>query len=168
MLVDDDSIFCQVLEQALGKRELDVFCAVDLTAVIALTEEHCPECAIIDLRIGNESGLVLVKMFKALDENMRIVILAGYASIATRVEAIKLGAMHYLIKPAEVDEIIPALHQNESDPSNAPTTQPISIKWLEWEHMQKVLMDNDGNISAAARALKMHRRTLQRKCPVKN
>jgi two-component system response regulator RegA len=89
--------------------------------------------------------------------------LTGFASIATAVEAIKLGAIHYLTKPANADEIINALNKNEGDSSISISENPLSIKRLEWEHLQKVLMENEGNISAAARALNMHRRTLQRK-----
>jgi two-component system, response regulator RegA len=89
--------------------------------------------------------------------------LTGYASIATAVEAIKLGAVHYLTKPANADEIVGALQRAEGDISVAPSEQPLSVRRLEWEHLQKVLMEHNGNISAAARAMKMHRRTLQRK-----
>ncbi|MDD1606704.1 MAG: response regulator, partial [Methylococcaceae bacterium] len=117
----------------------------------------------IDLRIGYESGLELVKALIALDDNTQIVMLTGFASIATAVEAIKLGAVHYLTKPANADEIVNALHKNDGDSSVAISENPLSVKRLEWEHLQKVLMQHEGNISAAARALNMHRRTLQRK-----
>ncbi len=171
LLVDDDLTFCEVLGQALEKRGFTVFTAKDLEEALTLAEEHDPEYAVIDLRIGQESGLVLVERLKALDENTRIVMLTGYASIATAVEAIKLGAMHYLTKPADADEIVAALHRESGDSGVAPSPQPISVKRLEWEHLQKVLMECNGNISAAARALGMHRRTLQRKLnkrPVKS
>ena len=128
-----------------------------------LAEQSLPEYAVIDLRIGYESGLELVKKLISLDDNTQIVMLTGFASIATAVEAIKLGAIHYLTKPANADEIVSALHKNEGDSSVLISENPLSIKRLEWEHLQKVLMQHDGNISAAARALNMHRRTLQRK-----
>jgi two-component system response regulator RegA len=118
---------------------------------------------VIDLRIGYESGLEMVKALIALDDNTQIVMLTGFASIATAVEAIKLGAVHYLTKPANADEIVNALNKNDGDSSVAISENPLSVKRLEWEHLQKVLMQHDGNISAAARALNMHRRTLQRK-----
>ena len=89
--------------------------------------------------------------------------LTGYASIATAVEAIKLGAIHYLTKPADADEIVAALHKDEGDDSVEIKDKPLSIKRLEWEHLQKILVEHDNNISAAARALGLHRRTLQRK-----
>ena len=122
-----------------------------------------PEYAVIDLRIGHESGLSLVKRLVELDDHTRIVMLTGFASIATAVEAIKLGATHYLTKPADADEIVTALHKAEGDESVEIKEKPLSVKRLEWEHLQKVLVEHDQNISAAARALGMHRRTLQRK-----
>lgn len=163
LLVDDDETFCQVLQRALDRRGFEVSVARTLAEGLALAAELTPEYAVIDLRIGHDSGLILVKELKNLDANTRIVMLTGYASIATAVEAIKLGAVHYLTKPADADEILAALHKEEGDPNVAPKDRPLSVKRLEWEHLQKVLMEHDGNISAAARALGMHRRTLQRK-----
>ncbi|MFZ2725661.1 MAG: response regulator transcription factor [Methylococcaceae bacterium] len=163
LLVDDDSVFCGVLKTALEKRNYDVMVANDVRTGIALAEQDLPEYAVIDLRIGYESGLELVKKLISLDANTQIVMLTGFASIATAVEAIKLGATHYLTKPANADEIVAALHKNEGDSSVSISENPLSVKRLEWEHLQKVLMQHDGNISAAARALNMHRRTLQRK-----
>ncbi|MCG6900745.1 MAG: response regulator transcription factor [Gammaproteobacteria bacterium] len=163
LLVDDDEIYCEVLSDALTKRNYAVSIAHNLSDALQLAECMEPEYAVVDLRIGSESGLELVKQLAELDENTRIVILTGYASVATAVESIKLGAIHYLTKPATADEIVAALHRDEGDPSVSPAEQPLSVKRLEWEHLQKVLAEHDGNISAAARALKMHRRTLQRK-----
>ncbi|PKM11797.1 MAG: two-component system response regulator [Gammaproteobacteria bacterium HGW-Gammaproteobacteria-3] len=163
LLVDDDETFCKVLKSALEKRDYEVIVANAVETGIELAEQMEPEYAIIDLRIGYQSGLELVKKLISLDGNTQIVMLTGFASIATAVEAIKLGAIHYLTKPANADEIVSALHKNEGDPSIAISENPLSIKRLEWEHLQKVLMQHDGNISAAARALNMHRRTLQRK-----
>jgi two-component system response regulator RegA len=163
LLVDDDVTFCSVLKPALEKRNFLVTIASDVTTAIKLAEQTEPEYAVIDLRIGFESGLEMVKKLISLDSNTRIVMLTGFASIATAVEAIKLGAIHYLTKPANADEIVNALHKNEGDATVAISDNPLSVKRLEWEHLQKVLMQHDGNISAAARALNMHRRTLQRK-----
>lgn len=171
LLVDDDSTFCMVLEQALQKRQFEVYVAHDLESGIEIAERVEPEYAVIDLRIGHESGLSLVKRLFELDDNTRILILTGYASIATAVEAIKLGATHYLTKPADADEIVAALHKDEGDASVEIKEKPLSVKRLEWEHLQKILVEHEGNISAAARALGMHRRTLQRKLekrPVKD
>jgi len=163
LLVDDDETFCKVLKSALEKRNYEVLIANDVKTGIAFAERYLPEYAVIDLRIGHESGLELVKKLIALDDHTTCVVLTGFASITTAVEAIKLGATHYLTKPANADEIDHALHKNEGDSSVLISENPLSVKRLEWEHLQKVLMQHDGNISAAARALKMHRRTLQRK-----
>ena len=163
LLVDDDETFCNVLKSALEKRGFDVVAATNVVDGIFMAEKHIPEYAVIDLRIGYESGLELVKKLISIDDNTQIVMLTGFASIATAVEAIKLGAIHYLTKPANADEIVSALYKNEGDSSVLISENPLSIKRLEWEHLQKVLMQHDGNISAAARALSMHRRTLQRK-----
>ncbi|MGR9051882.1 MAG: response regulator transcription factor [Gammaproteobacteria bacterium] len=163
LLVDDDETFCNVLKSALDKRNYEVIVANDVETGIQLAEQYEPEYAVIDLRIGHQSGLELVKKLISLDGNTQIVMLTGFASIATAVEAIKLGAIHYLTKPANADEIVAALQKNEGDSSVAISETPLSVKRLEWEHLQKVLMQHDGNISAAARALHMHRRTLQRK-----
>ena len=163
LLVDDDETFCSVLKNALEKRNYEVIVANDVETGTQLAEQNEPEYAVIDLRIGHQSGLELVKKLISLDSNTQIVMLTGFASIATAVEAIKLGAIHYLTKPANADEIVSALKKNEGDSSVAISETPLSVKRLEWEHLQKVLMQHDGNISAAARALHMHRRTLQRK-----
>jgi two-component system response regulator RegA len=163
LLVDDDPTFCVVLQQALEKRGFEVHIANELEPGLELAERITPEYAVIDLRIGHESGLLLVKRLAELDVNTRIVMLTGFASIATAVEAIKLGAVHYITKPADADEIVAALHKDEGDTSVEIKDKPLSVKRLEWEHLQKVLVAHDGNISAAARALGMHRRTLQRK-----
>ncbi|MGR8981041.1 MAG: response regulator transcription factor [Gammaproteobacteria bacterium] len=163
LLVDDDETYCRVLKAALEKRNYEVLVANDVATGIALAEQFLPEYAVIDLRIGHESGLELVKKLISLDANTACVMLTGFASIATAVEAIKLGALHYLTKPANADEILKALHKNEGDSTVTISENPLSVKRLEWEHLQKVLMEYDGNISAAARALNMHRRTLQRK-----
>ncbi len=163
LLVDDDETFCSVLKSALERRSYDVIVANNVKDGIFQAEKNIPEYAVIDLRIGHESGLELVKKLISLDDNTQIVMLTGFASIATAVEAIKLGAVHYLTKPANTDEIVSALHKNDGDSTVLISENPLSVKRLEWEHLQKVLMQHEGNISSAARALNMHRRTLQRK-----
>ena len=163
LLVDDDPIYCSVLGQALAKRDYDVHIAHDLESGIQQAQNVHPEYAVVDLRIGNESGLEVVKKLTEMEEDIHIVVLTGFASIATAVESIKLGATHYLTKPADTDEIINALNRAQGDSNISVKERPLSVKRLEWEHLQKVLMEHNGNISAAARALGMHRRTLQRK-----
>ncbi len=163
IVIDDDETFAQVLSSALAKQGYNTVHALNCTQALELAQQTPPDYAIVDLRIGQESGLSLIKQLRSLNANMHILILTGYASIATAVEAIKLGAAHYLTKPADTRDIIKALQKQEADPDIEPSARPLSVKRLEWEHLQKVLLDHDGNISAAARALGMHRRTLQRK-----
>ncbi len=162
LLVDDDITFCRVLSAALEKRGFAVTVAHGVEEAMPLAEESLPEFAVVDLKMGGASGLSLVKTLHDLDPNTRIVVLTGYASITTAVEAIKLGATQYLAKPANANEIVAAF-SHEPD-GNAPLkAQPTQIGNLEWEHIQRVLHEHDNNISATARALNMHRRTLQRK-----
>jgi two-component system response regulator RegA len=163
LLADDDEVFREVLTHALTRRGFEVMAAADVEEGIALAEERSPEYAVVDLNMPGETGLVLVEHLHKLDNNTRVVVLTGYASIATAVEAIKLGAIHYLAKPADADEIIAALHRDEGDATVPVGEQPMSVRRLEWEHIQKVLTEVEGNVSEAARRLGMHRRTLQRK-----
>lgn len=163
LLVDDDETFCRVLERAMERRGFAVTIAFDVETALELAETNPPEYAVIDLSMPGSSGLVLVDQLKRLDAETRIVMLTGYASIATAVEAIKLGAVHYLAKPADADEIVSAFHRDQGDATTPVSVAPLSVDRLEWEHIQKVLTEHQGNISATARALKMHRRTLQRK-----
>lgn len=162
LLVDDDPTFCRVLAAALEKRGYSVCVTHSVEQAIPLAQANPPEYAVVDLKMGGAPGLTLVKVLHELDPNTRIVMLTGYASITTAVEAIKLGATQYLAKPANADEIVAAFNHVPDD--SAPLKmQPTLIGNLEWEHIQRVLNEHDGNISATARALNMHRRTLQRK-----
>ncbi len=162
LLVDDDATFCGVLSRALEKRGFGVTVARSVEEALPLAQANPPEYAVVDMKMQGASGLVLIRALHELDPATRIVVLTGYASIATAVEAIKLGATQYLAKPANADEIVAAFGHVASDalPLDA---RPASVERLEWEHIQRVLQDNQGNISATARALNMHRRTLQRK-----
>ena len=163
LVVDDDEVFCQVLAKALTTRGFHVDIAFDKASAISQTRLLMHHYAVVDLRIDQESGLDVIQSLLELVPTMRIVVLTGYASISTAVESIKLGAIHYLTKPAGVDEIISSFSLHQGDSSVTVPSQPLSTKRMEWEHLQKVLSDHDGNISAAARAMGMHRRTLQRK-----
>lgn len=162
LLVDDDTTFCRVLRSALEKRGFCVCIAHSVEEAIPLAMANPPEFAIVDMKMKGAPGLVLVKTLHELDPNTRIVVLTGYASINTAVEAIKLGATQYLAKPANADEIVAAF-SHQADGNIAVTVQTSNIENLEWEHIQRVLKEHDNNISATARALSMHRRTLQRK-----
>lgn len=162
LLVDDDITFCQVLGNALRKRGFCVTVAHSVEQALPIALANPPEFAVVDLKMGGAPGLTLIKALHELDPNTRIVILTGYASISTAVEAIKLGATQYLAKPANADEIVAAFG-HAADCNAAIKAQPTPILNLEWEHIQNVLQTHDYNISATARALDMHRRTLQRK-----
>ncbi|MFO1318138.1 MAG: response regulator transcription factor [Burkholderiales bacterium] len=167
LLVDDDPTFSAVLSRALTRRGYVVTVAHDVAGAIEAVAGACPTHAVVDLRMPGASGLVLVEHLRKLSARMRIVVLTGYASIPTAVEAIKRGATHYLAKPADADQIVaafgesPAEGDNDIDDPN--DFRPLSVRRLEWEHIQRVLAEQGGNVSATARALGMHRRTLQRK-----
>ena len=171
LLVDDDEVFCSVLAPALQRRGFEVTVAPSVDQALDNIAREAPDFAVIDLCIGMDSGLTLVRRLAIANECIKTVVLTGYGSIATAVEAIKLGAVHYLTKPANADEIVAAFDRLHGDPEEQLSTRPLPVKRLEWEHLQKVLADHNGNISATARALGMHRRTLQRKLqkrPVKH
>ena len=161
--MDDDDTFRGVLVQAMKKRGFDVTEADSAESAWLLAQQAPPEYAVIDLKMSGDSGLVLVRQISALGTGTKMVVLTGYASIATAIEAIKLGATHYLAKPVDADEIIAAFEKREGDTAAQVAMNPLSVDRLEWEHIQRVLSENEGNISATARSLNMHRRTLQRK-----
>ncbi|HRQ04373.1 MAG TPA: response regulator transcription factor [Nitrosomonas halophila] len=163
MIVDDDTVFCDVLAKAMSKRGFEVVCAHTIQTALQQAESLAPEYAIIDLKLADESGLSLVEKIKELDPGTRIVVLTGYASIATAVEAIKLGATHYLAKPVDADEIMAAFERTNGDSDTPINAHPLSVERLEWEYIHRILAENDNNISVTARLLNMHRRTLQRK-----
>jgi two-component system response regulator RegA len=163
LLVDDDKAFLQVLAKALTRRGYDVLTAKTSEDARELAREHHPAYALVDLKLDGESGLDLIQQLKDIDDDMMIVVLTGYASIATAVAAVKRGASNYLAKPVKADEVVQALSGTERIPENEEDYAPMSVERLEWEHIQKVLQENDGNISATARSLGMYRRTLQRK-----
>jgi len=164
LLVEDDPVFASVVCRALGQRGYQVSHAESLASAQDLVLSHSFHYAILDLNLGGQTSLELIPSLTEKNPGIRTLILTGYASIATAVEAIKLGATNYLAKPADTEEILAALLDESSKPSNVEAAQePMSVRRLEWEHIQKVLQENDGNISETARQLKMHRRTLQRK-----
>lgn len=163
LIVEDDAIFGKVLAKSLAARGLKVTHAASSVDALKAAREQAFAAAVLDLKLENETSLALIPALKALHPGMRILMLTGYASIQTAVEAIKLGATQYLPKPASVDEILAALASETANPEIPVTTQPLSVDRLEWEHIQRVLSEHEGNISATARALNMHRRTLQRK-----
>jgi len=166
LIVDDDITFSQVLARAMRKRGFETFVAHDIESALNLARSNLaqtPAYAVIDLKLAEQSGLQLIAALATALPEINIVMLTGYASIATAVEAVKLGATHYLCKPAGVDEILEAFNLGSGNANIELPGNPLSIDRLEWEHIQKILQDNQGNISATARILGMHRRTLQRK-----
>jgi len=163
LVVDDDQTFGQVLGRALERRGFCVQIATDIPGALARAAEAPPQYAVLDLSLPESSGLTLIPRLKHLDPDVRIVVLTGYASVATAVEAIKLGAVHYLAKPANADDVVASLNRVEGNPTVEVEQRPPSVAQIQWEHIQRVLTENGGNVSAAARALSMHRRTLQRK-----
>jgi two-component system, response regulator RegA len=163
LLVDDDRSFCAVMADALQARGMSVRVAHNIAQGMQIASEESPEYAVVDLKMPGGSGLELVKALKELDAHTRIVVFTGYASVTTAIEAIKLGATHYLAKPADADQVIAALHRDTGDASVPVNKRPQSVERVEWEHIQNVLTACNGNISEAARQLRMHRRSLQRK-----
>ena len=163
VIVEDDEAFARTLRRSFERRSYTVLSAADPDALAALLVDHDPGYAVVDLKLGQASGLACVQALHAHDPEMLIVVLTGYASIATAVEAIKLGACHYLAKPSNTDDIEAAFRKATGDVNAPLDARPSSIKTLEWEHIHQVLAETYFNISEAARRLGMHRRTLARK-----
>ncbi|HET9032409.1 MAG TPA: response regulator transcription factor [Dokdonella sp.] len=166
LLIDDDEIFVHVLGRALTTRGFEVASAKDGSEALIRCADFQPRFIVLDLKLGAESGLALIPRLTASRPSARILLLTGYASIATAVEAIKRGAHDYLAKPVDADQVVQALigttHALPTSADDLPDAPP-PLKRLEWEHIQRVLNECDGNISEAARRLGLHRRTLQRK-----
>jgi two-component system response regulator RegA len=159
LIVDDDSSFRERLVRAMRDRGFEATGVADHPSAVHVAQTESPELALVDLRLPGESGLAVVRDLKALDPSTVVVVLTGYGSIATAVESIKLGAASYLTKPADADQIVAAFDGNQpADEAHAP-----SLARVEWEHIQRILTDCDGNVSQAARVLGIHRRSLQRK-----
>ncbi len=163
LLVDDDTVYRERLAKAISARGYEVQTAADVSEAVALAEKDSPEFAVLDLRMPGESGLDLLRQLMAIDPTTKVLMLTGYGSIATAMEAVRLGARNYLTKPADVDDILAAFDPGAARENGATNTSPPSLARVEWEHIQRVLADCDGNLSEAARRLGMHRRSLQRK-----
>lgn len=168
LLVDDDEVFRARLARAMSQRGYAVREAGSVEDAIAAARAESPELALVDLRLPGGTGLDVVRALVDVDAATNVVVLTGYGSIATALEAVRLGATHYLTKPVDVDEILAAFARrsqperpfvSESEEAGAVP----SLARVEWEHIQRVLTDCDGNISRASRLLGVHRRSLQRK-----
>jgi two-component system response regulator RegA len=168
LIVEDDDVLRSRLARAFRARDFEVREAADAENALRLAREDPPELALVDLRLPGRSGLDAVRSLLELDPGTSVVVLTGYGSIATALEAIRLGAMHYLTKPADVDEILAGFARGSAvapaPEGPGPAAVPIpSLARVEWEHINRVLADCDGNVSKAARVLGIHRRSLQRK-----
>jgi len=164
LIVEDDSGFARTLRRSFERRGYGVAVSASLDEVRELLDQQSPGYAVVDLKLaGGASGLACVEALHAHDPDMLIVVLTGFASIATAVEAIKLGACHYLAKPSNTDDIEAAFLKAQGNAAIEVGARPTSIKTLEWERIHQTLMETDFNISEAARRLGMHRRTLARK-----
>jgi two-component system response regulator RegA len=165
LLADDDKILRERMARAFRDRGFDVRTASDAEEALRMAQEDSPELAVVDFRMPGASGLHLVKELKAIDPHTRIVVLTGYGSIATAIDAIRLGATYFLPKPADADDILAAFARGEQPPLDPPQPdyRAPSLARAEWEHINRVLSDCAGNISEAARILGIHRRSLQRK-----
>lgn len=170
LVIDDDSIFATTLSRSLERRGFEVTLAEDGRAALALAGGARFAGITVDLHLDRESGLKLIEPLREMQPQARILVLTGYASIATAVAAVKLGADDYLAKPANTVAILSAMKLaadidwNAGDPEAVEVPeQVLSVARLEWEHIQRVLSECEGNVSEAARRLHMHRRTLQRK-----
>jgi two-component system response regulator RegA len=161
LIVDDDALFRERLAQAMERRGFRVTAAESVAAAIAAGKAAPPRYAVVDLRLGDGNGLEVVAALRALQSDMRIVVLTGYGNIASAVAAVKTGAVDYLPKPVDADAVERALTEREQTlPS--PPEYPMSADRVRWEHIQRVFEQCDRNVSETARRLRMHRRTLQR------
>lgn len=164
LIVDDDDVLRGRLARAFRDRGFEVREAASGESAVELARNDPPEHAVVDLRMPGMSGLEVVQALKDADPSTLVVVLTGYGSIATALEAVRLGATHYLTKPADADEILAAFSRGGPAPPTLPDdAAPASLARVEWEHINRVLADCGGNVSQAARLLGLHRRSLQRK-----
>ncbi len=163
LLVDDDALYLQTLQRSLQKRGVASFTATSVLDALRIASAEVLDFALIDLRLGAESGLSLIEPLRQAQPKIRIVLMTGYASVATAVEAIKRGADNYLLKPTTIDTILRMLSSTGEPVAAEPQATMTPLARLEWEHIHQALTETNGNVSAAARLLGMHRRSLQRK-----
>ena len=163
LVIDDDEAFAATLARSLARRGAATAVAASTAQALAGLSAFEPTHAVLDLKLGSENGLATLRDLLQRRPALRVLLLTGYASLATAVEAIKLGATNYLAKPVDAQAVLAALGDVEPAATPAPDGRGPSLKRLEWEHIQRVLAECEGNISAAARRLGLHRRTLQRK-----
>ncbi|MBN8727131.1 MAG: response regulator [Xanthomonadales bacterium] len=163
LLIEDDALFARTLQRSLERRGLRLRLASDGQEALQEARAERPDFVLLDLNLGAESGLALVAPLRALGADIRIVLVTGYASVATAVEAIKRGADDYLPKPVTAEALLRVLKGECTGAADAPAPTMTPLSRLEWEHIQQALHETGGNVTAAARLLGMHRRSLQRK-----
>lgn len=163
LIVEDDAAFARTLKRSLERRDYRVLLADSVEQTEAVLKTQSPDYAVVDLKLGSASGLAAVQLLHEHDADMLIVVLTGFASIVTAVDAIKLGACNYLVKPSNTDDIEAAFSRDPRDVDVPVDARPTSIKTLEWERIHETLVETNFNISETARRLGMHRRTLARK-----
>lgn len=163
LLVDDDTVYLSRLARAFRDRGYEVAAMETAEAGIAAATLLRPDAAVLDLKLPGASGLVCLRELRAVFPAIRVLLLTGYGSIATAMEAVRQGAWDYLTKPADADQILHALTRDPSSTLSEVEATPPTLERLEWEHIQRVLTDHDGNVSQTAAVLGMHRRSLQRK-----
>jgi two-component system, response regulator RegA len=161
LLVDDDGPFLRRLARAMETRGFHVETAESVAEGVAKSKAHPPKYAVIDLRLGDGNGLDVIEAIRQRRDDTRIIVLTGYGNIATAVTAVKLGAVDYLAKPADADDVFAALTQRPGEKAELPDN-PMSADRVRWEHIQRVYEMCERNVSETARRLNMHRRTLQR------
>ncbi len=163
LVVDDDGALTAALARSLARHGMHAIEAHSARAAVAAAVRHRPGYAVVDLRLPDGTGLQLVAQLLADNPDLRVIILTGHASIPSAVEAIKIGAIDYLVKPVTAEEVVAALGREGANPDLPIAARPMSVNRVEWEHINRVLHEHGGNVSATARALSLHRRTLQRK-----
>lgn len=163
LLIDDDRVFCRLLARQLSQQGQPSCSAHDADSALQLLASQPITRVVLDLKLGEQSGLALLPRLLALRPQLPVVLLTGYAAVATAVDAIKLGACHYLAKPVTASALLAAFAHQPDVQQGEPQWQLPSVERLTWEHIQQALASHNGNISATARALGMHRRTLQRR-----
>lgn len=163
LIVDDDEMFVEVLARAMAKRFSRVCVATTVEQAVLVADAEKPQKIVLDLKIHQSSGLDIIESLCDVSPGVAIVVLTGYSSITTAVEAMRRGAINYLCKPVDAGELIGAFSEVALGGTPETPDTPLTVGRLQWEHIQKILSQNDGNVSATARALGMHRRTLQRR-----
>lgn len=163
LIIEDDDVFASSLKRRLTKQDFDCQWVENCSDALLSARNYIPDVILLDMYLDGDSGLRIIEPLRNILPKVRIILLTGFASIATAVEAIKLGADDYLAKPVDSQTLLSAINGQKAAPVEEEEPELMSQEQMEWEHIQQVLKFNDGNVSAAARQLSMHRRTLQRK-----